>query len=51
MTRVGMREAKAQLSTLIKRVEGGEEIMITRHDEPAVVWSSPGNAARASHRS
>jgi prevent-host-death family protein len=36
MTRVGMHEAKTNLSKLVERVEGGEEIVITRRGEPAV---------------
>jgi prevent-host-death family protein len=36
MTRVGMHEAKTQLSKLVERVERGEEIVITRRGEPAV---------------
>lgn len=35
MTRVGMHEAKTNLSKLVERVEGGEEIVITRRGEPA----------------
>ncbi|HSC21237.1 MAG TPA: type II toxin-antitoxin system prevent-host-death family antitoxin [Solirubrobacterales bacterium] len=35
MTRVGMHEAKTQLSKLVERVEAGEEIVITRRGEPA----------------
>lgn len=35
MTRVGMHEAKTQLSRLVERAEGGEEIVITRRGEPA----------------
>jgi prevent-host-death family protein len=35
MTHVGMHEAKTQLSKLVERVEGGEEIVITRRGEPA----------------
>lgn len=31
-----MHEAKTQLSKLVERVEGGEEIVITRRGEPAV---------------
>lgn len=30
-----MHEAKTQLSKLVERVEAGEEIVITRHGEPA----------------
>jgi prevent-host-death family protein len=36
MTRVGMHDAKTNLSKLVERVEGGEEIVITRRGEPAV---------------
>jgi prevent-host-death family protein len=36
MTEVGMHEAKTNLSKLVERVEGGEEIVITRRGEPAV---------------
>jgi prevent-host-death family protein len=36
MTRVGMHEAKTQLSRLVERAEGGEEIVITRRGEPTV---------------
>lgn len=35
MTRVGMHEAKSNLSKLVERVEAGEEIVITRRGEPA----------------
>lgn len=35
MARVGMHEAKTQLSKLVERVEKGEEIVITRRGEPA----------------
>lgn len=31
-----MHEAKTNLSRLVERVEGGEEIVITRRGEPAV---------------
>lgn len=31
-----MHEAKTNLSKLVERVEGGEEIVITRRGEPAV---------------
>jgi prevent-host-death family protein len=36
MARIGMHEAKTQLSKLVERAEGGEEILITRRGEPAV---------------
>lgn len=35
MARVGMHDAKTQLSKLVERVEGGEEIVITRRGKPA----------------
>lgn len=35
MIRVGMHEAKTQLSKLVERAEGGEEVVITRRGEPA----------------
>lgn len=35
MTRVGMHEAKTQLSKLVERVEAGEEVVITRRGQPA----------------
>jgi prevent-host-death family protein len=35
MARIGMHEAKTQLSKLVERVEAGEEIVITRRGEPA----------------
>jgi prevent-host-death family protein len=36
MAEVGMHEAKTNLSKLVERVEGGEEVVITRRGEPAV---------------
>jgi prevent-host-death family protein len=36
VTRVGMHEAKTNLSKLVERAEGGEDIVITRRGEPAV---------------
>lgn len=35
MTHIGIHEAKTQLSKLVKRVQAGEEIVITRRGEPA----------------
>ncbi|HVY78714.1 MAG TPA: type II toxin-antitoxin system prevent-host-death family antitoxin [Solirubrobacterales bacterium] len=35
MAKVGMHEAKSNLSKLVERVEGGEEIVITRRGTPA----------------
>jgi prevent-host-death family protein len=34
MKQVGLAEAKASLSALLDRVEKGETIVITRHNEP-----------------
>jgi prevent-host-death family protein len=34
MTRVGMHEAKTHLSELVKRVEGGEDVIIERRGKP-----------------
>ena len=36
MARIGMHDAKTQLSKLVERAERGEEIVITRRGEPAV---------------
>jgi prevent-host-death family protein len=36
MTQVGMHEAKTNLSKLVERAIGGEEIVIARNGEPAV---------------
>jgi prevent-host-death family protein len=35
MTRVGPHEAKMQLSKLVERAQGGEEILIARRGKPA----------------
>jgi prevent-host-death family protein len=35
MSRIGIHEAKTQLSKLVERAEAGEEIVITRRGEPA----------------
>lgn len=34
--KVSVSEAKAQLTDLVKRAEGGEEVVLTRHGHPAV---------------
>jgi prevent-host-death family protein len=34
MSEIGLREAKAHLSELIDRVEGGEVLTLTRHGKP-----------------
>jgi prevent-host-death family protein len=36
MAEVGMHDAKSNLSQLVERALGGEEIVITRRGEPAV---------------
>ena len=33
---VPMKQAKAQLTELVKRAEAGEEIVLTRHGQPTV---------------
>jgi len=34
--RVAVTEAKAQLTELVRRAEAGEEVVLTRHGQPAV---------------
>jgi prevent-host-death family protein len=34
--RVSLSEAKAQLTELVRRAEGGEEVVLTRHGQPVV---------------
>ena len=36
MARVGMHEAKTQLSKLVERAEAGEDVVIQRNGKPAV---------------
>lgn len=36
MARFGMHEAKTNLSRLVERALGGEEVVVTRRGEPAV---------------
>ena len=36
MPRVGMHEAKTQLSKLVERAEAGEDVVIQRNGKPAV---------------
>lgn len=31
---IGVHEAKTQFSNLLRRIEAGEEFVITRHDQP-----------------
>jgi antitoxin (DNA-binding transcriptional repressor) of toxin-antitoxin stability system len=41
MMEVSVAEAKAKLSELIKRVEAGEDVTITRWGTPVVVMRAP----------
>ena len=34
--RVSLSEAKAQLTELVRRAQGGEEVVLTRHGQPVV---------------
>jgi prevent-host-death family protein len=34
--KISVSEAKAQLTELVRRAEGGEEVVLTRHGHPAV---------------
>jgi prevent-host-death family protein len=47
---VSVTEAKAQLTELVRRAEAGDEIILTRHGQPAVrfvpVKSMPGSKTR-----
>lgn len=33
--RISVSDAKAQLTDLVRRAEAGEDVVITRHDQPA----------------
>jgi prevent-host-death family protein len=48
--RVSVTEAKGQLTELVRRAEAGDEVILTRHGQPAVrlvpVVSVPDRAAR-----
>jgi prevent-host-death family protein len=33
--KISLTEAKAQLTELVRRAEGGEEVVLTRHGQPA----------------
>jgi prevent-host-death family protein len=46
MTSVGAYEAKTHLPELLKRVESGERITITRHGHPVAELVPPGVAAQ-----
>jgi prevent-host-death family protein len=46
MTSVGAYEAKTHLPELLKRVESGERITITRHGHPVAELVPPGAAAQ-----
>lgn len=41
MTEVTVAEAKAKLSELLKRVEAGEQVTITRRGKPVAVMNAP----------
>ena len=43
MTSMTVSEARAALPELLTRVEGGEEVTITRHGRPVAVLISPGS--------
>ena len=48
--RVSVTDAKAQLTDLVRRAEAGDEVVLTRHGQPAVrlvaVKSAPDRATR-----
>jgi prevent-host-death family protein len=46
MATVGAYEAKTHLPELLKRVENGERITITRHGHPVAELVPPGGASR-----
>jgi prevent-host-death family protein len=46
MITVGAFEAKTHLSTLLDRVAGGEEVVITKHGKPVARLVSVGNIDR-----
>jgi prevent-host-death family protein len=46
MTKVGVHEAKTHLSSLLRRVAGGEEILIVRRTQP-IARLVPVGAVRA----
>lgn len=41
MTEVSVAEAKAKLSELLKKVEAGEQVLITRRGKPVAVMNTP----------
>jgi len=48
--RVSVSEAKAQLTDLVRRAEAGDEVVLTRHGQPAVrlvpIKAAPDRASR-----
>ena len=48
--RISVTDAKAQLTDLVRRAEGGEDIVLTRHGKPAArlmaVTTAPDRATR-----
>ncbi len=47
MARIGMHEAKTKLSQLVKRAEGGEDIVISRNGKPVARLVAVGHEARS----
>ena len=47
--RVSVTDAKAQLTELVRRAEAGEEVILTRHGQPAVklVVATPATSGAA----
>lgn len=50
MTSVGVHEAKTRLSELLRAVEAGEEVVVTRGGRPVAKLVPAGGAARAGSR-
>ena len=50
MERIGIYDAKSRLSELVRRVEAGEEVILTRRGWPVVRMIQAGNDARAKAR-
>ena len=47
---VGAYEAKTHLAELLRRVESGETITITKHGKPVAVMTPPSETARPTYR-
>lgn len=48
MVRVGIVQAKVQLSQLVERVARGEEVLVTRHGKPVARLVAPEASSHAS---